>query len=79
MASTTRNVALKPMLAPGTYWCVLVAYHDGSAVRGIYGPYARKATAEDALTQLRAIGAYPDDDWKVMPLRLLDLGEATDE
>jgi cell division protein FtsN len=64
------------LLAPGTYSCIVVTYYDGSGIRGVYGPYHGKATAEDAAKKLQAAGVYPHDAWEVMPLRLIDTGES---
>lgn len=76
MAERAPAARARLLLAPGTYSCIVVAHHDGSGVRGVYGPYHGKVTAEAEVKKLQATGVYPDDEWKVMPLRLVDVGES---
>jgi len=64
-----------PLTVPGTYWCAVVSYYDGSGIRGVYGPWPRKARAEEAVRRLQEAGIFEHDNWNVMPLRQLDLGE----
>lgn len=65
-------------LAPGTYWCSVVGYADGSALLGAYGPYATKEAAEQHAVQLRAAGVHADHAWEARPLHLIDLGVTSD-
>lgn len=67
--------APKPLLPAGTYWCAVVAETDGSGINDVYGPYLRKANAEEAAKDLREAGIHPHQAWDVMPLRLIDLGD----
>lgn len=60
--------------APGTRWCLVASYCDGSAIRGVYGPYPSKSAAENAGKQLREIGVYDLDEWQVLPLRKVNPG-----
>lgn len=78
MTATRR--ALSPdlpndMAKPGTYWCAIASYHDGSGPLGVFGPYRTQQYAEAHAAQLRDVGVHPNEKWETLPLRRIELGE----
>jgi len=74
------SAAPKPLLPPGTYWCAVAAYADGSGLLGVYGPYPTREAAERHAEQLKNAGVHKYDGcWEFKPLHLIDLGVTTDD
>jgi hypothetical protein len=71
--------APRQLLAPGTYWCAVVAYADGSGLINVYGPYPSKEAAEQHAQQLKNAGVNAHQSWDFEPLHLIDLGVTTSE
>jgi hypothetical protein len=79
MAGRVTAAAPKQLLAPGTYWCAVVAYADGSGLINVYGPYPSRDAAEQHAAQLKAAGVNAHQSWDFEPLHLIDLGVTTSE
>lgn len=60
--------------SPGTRWCAVFSYADGSGILGVYGPYRSKARAQQHVKALQEAGVHPHQTAEILPLRLLDLG-----
>lgn len=58
-----------------TQWCVVRDYHDGSAVLGVWGPFADEATAVAVIDALQKIGL--DSRFQAFPLWGVSVGADT--
>jgi hypothetical protein len=47
---------------------IVVSYHDGSAVIGVYGPYDNPTIAEGAMKRLKLLPGMGDENWQIFPL-----------
>jgi len=47
---------------------IVVSYYDGSAVKGVYGPYENPVAAEGAMKSLQRLPGMGDDNWQILPL-----------
>jgi hypothetical protein len=60
---------------------IIVAYSDGSAIKGVYGPYAGPENAKEAKRKLASLPGMGETDyeWTVFPLHELFNGSEPEE
>jgi hypothetical protein len=67
-------IADQEAYSPGTRWCAVVSYPDGSGILGVYGPYRAKARATSHVKALQEAGIHRLETWEILPIRKIDLG-----